>query len=70
MEWLAEILIEAFPWLEGYVDTAVVVVTAIPGGFGLAIPTFLILVVGSAYLLKHFGYARTLMGGDRDDDQW
>ena len=71
MEDFIRVVIDAFPWLEGVVDVARVVVTATPGGFGIAASTFLILVVGGFYALRHTGVISSPFGGgDDDDDRW
>ena len=59
----ARVVITAIPQFVGYlVDTASIVITAIPGG-GLATSTFLILAVGAYYTLKKHGLLDDLFGG-------
>ena len=61
-ESVVDLLVTAFPGLQGFFDTAEIYITAIPA-WGMAASTFLILAIGGVGTLWHFGYLRELFGG-------
>lgn len=70
MEGIVEILVSAFPWLQGVVDVADIVITAIPA-WGVPVGGSIVLAIGGLYLLQHFKLLPNLIKGDDwNDDNW
>jgi len=69
MDSIAEIILNAIPWLKGLVSWADITLTAIPAWGKVAIPSIIILA-GGLGLLIHFKLLPNPLGGEEDDDNW